>query len=325
MTGILLRLGRATQVRELLDKKGIAPNDPSRFLLLAHQAMAWRDVDLSRAVDFQEQALRAWPRIWLGWSPEVLAWFRRCEQLNLQLLKSRQREKEAGLTNWKNLDALFPGVSFVGPNGEYQAGEIAPRYFDKLPREAGLQVLQLWLWNPEDDRLAWLMAELLNAYGNIEGNIEVADKILQKLGNKGLNDRPELRQHRQVLNVAVEMLREMRRPDTQFRTRAFWMLFPHLDPLAGGAAMAVNLTGPTAAILAEQLPLPAPPAGPEASVPPPFQLQWKQIFVSFVGGWIVCILINLQIREWRRRRPVFSQSEAEPEVAGVPDSTGIRR
>lgn len=314
MTGILLRLGRSTQVRELLEHKSISPDDPNRFLLLLHQAVSWRSVDLSRAINLQEQGLSAWPRVWVGATPDILTWYRRCEQLNLLLWRLRLREMESGNTNWKTVDAIFPGVRFVGPSGEYQAGEIETRSHDKLSPDALFQVLQLWLWYPEDDRLSWLLAEILNANGQVDGNIEIAEKLMKNLGNKGLNDRPDLRNHRHVLAAAVDVLRELRRPENRFRTTVFWAMLPPLNPLCG-IGMGLNWTGPTAAILAESLP-PASSSTSQEQSNPVYQLNWKEIFISFIAGSIFTAFLYLQIREWNRRRRARVSRKQETISAG---------
>jgi hypothetical protein len=81
-----------------------------------------------------------------------------------------------------HLDALFPlfdfenprpkdfePLRFVGDSGKFEVGKIAAAEKAKLPPNAILIVQQLLIWMPDDQRLFWLLGELLNADGNIEG------------------------------------------------------------------------------------------------------------------------------------------------------------
>ena len=58
-------------------------------------------------------------------------------------------------------------VRFVGPSGKYEAGTIAPKQWGEVPSDAIDVVMQLHLWLPFDNRLSWLLGELLNGLGDV--------------------------------------------------------------------------------------------------------------------------------------------------------------
>ena len=57
-------------------------------------------------------------------------------------------------------------ASWVGPSGAYEAGALAADQWPRLPAEAMNLVTQLVLWLPHDNRLYWLLAELVNVNGD---------------------------------------------------------------------------------------------------------------------------------------------------------------
>ncbi|HJT79023.1 MAG TPA: hypothetical protein VJ739_17640, partial [Gemmataceae bacterium] len=223
--------------------------DPGNFLVLANLATANYLVGsgtanpgeklarLQQAVQYQRRVLQAWPRVWAGFTTEELAWFRRAERYYLRLLE--QRWQEARLQEPRaaeGLDPLFPGLRFVGPSGEYEAGELAPEEADALPVERVPLVSQLCLWLPFDNRLYWLLGELLNA----QGNIADAGTVMMELEDaRGFHNR-ELHRHRQVVleaRQAAELLASDRGPVV--KEQLLWLLAPRgatAAPGAGGLA-----------------------------------------------------------------------------------------
>src|SRR5262249_39709650 len=118
------------------------------------------------AIYHQERALAHWPKAHAGWPAEILEFYRDCEQYNLKLLKLRKEKPDENPAT-TSLDPIFPGVRFVNEQGRYAAWGIARKEADKLPKHAGNLVLQLALWQPRDRRLCWLLAEMLNAHGQV--------------------------------------------------------------------------------------------------------------------------------------------------------------
>jgi len=322
MSGCLIRLGRNAKAVELLQgrRNDLAPDDPARFLLLANLATAYHNIGLlPRAIECQEQALAAWPESWPGWPVERNQFHRRNERYYLELLRSRN--KEAG-GKWTTVDNLFPGVTFEGPVGKYEAGAIPPQMFDRLPPDALFTVVQLLVWQPNDDRLLWLLAEILNA----DHQIFPAAAILKDLVfNRGISNVPELTRHRRVLVRATEVLQAFAKADqAEFAgLQLLWAVRPHGGLLSPGIGIAATEgTALQAAVIfqdmvrKEKWPPQIPPivVSPrdDSPNPVPILLNWRQIIVSFIAGILTTILIRLQIIEWRRRSPVQAEFSEPP-------------
>src|SRR5262249_33451320 len=110
----------------------------------------------------------------------------------------------------ETVDALFGRVRFVGPGGEYQPGVIALDQLDELPVESVPVVTQLVLWFPFDNRLYWLLAELLNAHPE-------PDKALTLMKDLSFGRRfntPEFLAHRRVLLEHEEAIKLLGDPKT---------------------------------------------------------------------------------------------------------------
>jgi hypothetical protein len=116
-------------------------------------------------------------------------------------LVSLRRTRKAGL------DPIFASksgvpVHFVGPSGRYEAGKLDPREMEKLPghslKEAILIVEQLLIWMPLDERLYWLLGELVNADGQPEDALEIFTTL-----NKNKFSNPDFDDHRKVLEEYV--------------------------------------------------------------------------------------------------------------------------
>jgi hypothetical protein len=142
-----------------------------------------------------------------------LAWFRRAELYHLKLIEERYREalradprRPASLDN-EVLDAVFPVLAATGRSArEYEPGPLEPERWAELPPDAFALTCQLVIWFPLDDRLYWLLGEVVNAQ---EGDPRVASAIFQELlghraGQTRRYDPRELRRHAQVLRDAAE-------------------------------------------------------------------------------------------------------------------------
>jgi tetratricopeptide (TPR) repeat protein len=163
---------------------------------------------LDRVGDYLIQAISLWPAEWSSLSKEQVRWYRQVEEYQLWLVQLRKVEasRHPPGTRWtpEGVDALFPlkgvirqqePVRFVGDSGSYEAGKIAGFEKQKLPADALAIVQQLMLWFPQDTRLYWLLAEVLNASGEPENALVVMD---QCVGSRSYESQ-ELRDHRRVL------------------------------------------------------------------------------------------------------------------------------
>jgi hypothetical protein len=179
-----------------------AETERGNFLVLANLASAYllkRDYD--PAGYWQQRVVLNFPRKYPGWTAEQLLFYKRAEQFQLKLIKSRAAEspqkRQAG-----GLDNLFQGVRFVGPEGKYLPGETDEKMTALLPPDALPLAEQLLLWMPHDERLLWLFAELVNA----QGDVKLAYQVLNTLKNQSYRDKDFLA-HWDALDAAV-------RPDT---------------------------------------------------------------------------------------------------------------
>jgi hypothetical protein len=301
--------------------------DQGNFLVLLHLASAYHGLDdLGRAREYQQAALAAWPEVWAGWNRLELERARRMERHYLTLLQLREREQRQGQLQWTTTDVLFPGCRFVGPGGKYEAGALALKSVDALPADAFDVVLQLVLWMPFDDRLYWLLGEMLNTRGDVEGALEVFNELISA---RNLSNVPELVQHRRVLLEAVDGWKEWKRAlkeDPGFHQNLFGALqlaaLPALGTPAGVGPASAAAGSAAPPIFAEavartqggapQESSSAAPAAPGSWLP-----NWTHVTVSFVAGALVAALAGLQWREWQRRQQAAAAAERlTPAAAG---------
>jgi hypothetical protein len=299
-----IRMGRDQDAIRVLEA-----GDRKHFLILANLATAYHGIgQFDRAIAYQRQALDAWPAVWAGWTEAQLQHYRRVDRYYLTLLQLRYREQlRAGgrPVRVTTVDELFPKVRFVGPSGQYEAGALAQASRDEVPVDATLIALQLVVWLPFDDRLYWLLGELLNASGNVQYAYDVFDELVYARRV----DTRELAQHRQVLRDAVLAYKAWGEPGT--RLALLWALSP---PAAGSLTQA---GAPFAAQFKPQLAAgPALRPGGDSAVetpppPPPNWLpDWRPLAVGFGAGVVVALLGALQWREWRRKRPAPAPAHA---------------
>lgn len=302
LSAAYLRQGKAEEAASLLEE---VPRAQRNYLVLANLASAHHQAGrLERAVAYQQEVLKAWPAAETRYTAQQLAWLARAEKHYLKLLRQRYQESlRAPSKPWETVDALFPGVQFVGPSGEYEAGQMAVEYRTELPPDAVQLVVQLLLWLPYDDRLYWLLGELLNA----QAEILPAEKVLHELVNARGNSRVrQLREHRKVLVEARQLAEELSKPANV--AMLAWMAAPH-GGLQGPGIGSAAYEGAWAALvsgLPKQLSeldggSSVPPA-PAPSVRPDWLPDWRHLAVGFIAGAIVMLLVQLQWRESRRRR-----------------------
>jgi tetratricopeptide (TPR) repeat protein len=175
LSAYYIRLGREEKARRLLEKTDgdLDDKDPYKFLVLLNLAATYELTPefLERAVETEKQALKLWPKEWKGWSADDLAWYRIAERYYLAFLEARLLEvqRNRGVTPpvIESVAPIFPKARFDEPGREYQAGSFGPETADALPLDAFQVVVQLLLWLPNDTRVRWLCAEVLNGRGNI--------------------------------------------------------------------------------------------------------------------------------------------------------------
>jgi hypothetical protein len=298
----------------------LAPLDtPERrnFLVAANLSMAhFLSKRMERAIDYAEQALKAWPAEWSGWSRLQLSWFYRVEGQYLNLLRLRAREELAqpGKTG-QTLDNLFGGVRFVGPSGQYEAGNLDPRQYARLPADHVQVVQQLLLWIPDDPQLTWLFAEVLNANSAI---VEGADLMSNLSFNLGYRPK-ELTEHLRVLQDArapsVAWMTRVVANDEQYRL--LWMVMPrNAAPGAVPIGNEVVNWGITSGMMRthrpEEPPAPKGPTTPTtATDTPKWMPDVRHVVVSFLAGVAITLLASMQLREMRRRRQATAAAAKE--------------
>jgi tetratricopeptide (TPR) repeat protein len=315
----LLRYEEAARVLETAQAE-----EPGNFMALANLATAQYlagpqdPARLSRAIEYQQQALKAWPSIQAGFTGEELAFNRRAERYFLSLLQLRQQEArlQAGRGD-QAPDDLFH-VRFVGPGGRYEAGMMAPDQMDRLPLESIPLVEQLLLWLPLDNRLYWLLAELRNAKGDVEGASKIMDELVS---NQRRYRPPELWAHRQAVLRAWQDIQKVARvfDGTQgpsVTEQLFWTLAPRGGVGAPGIGAGLHETSWAAALVkidqnnrfAPPNPAPADTAAsaPAAANPPPssasWMPDWRPFLVGLATGVALTLLIGLQVRQNRAAR-----------------------
>jgi tetratricopeptide (TPR) repeat protein len=311
----LLRFEEAVRVLSAAEAQ-----EPDNFMVLGNLATANYLADpqdparLDRAITEEEQALKAWPVVWAGLTADQLAWYRRAERVFLTLLQ--QRRQEVRLQPGRppqTLDDLFH-VRFVGRSGEYEPGTLAADQTDALPIERVPLVSQLLLWLPFDNRLYWLLAELLNSQGDIESAVKIMDVLVATNFNT-----PELWAHRKVLRQALPVAQELggeRGPVT--KEWLLWALAPRQPGLAPGAGPLLHEVGWAAAF--ERLrgtdtlapaPVAASPGGRTATAdtaapadkgqPASWMPDWRPFVVGLATGVVLTVLAGLQFRQSRVR------------------------
>ncbi len=310
--------------------RALAPaeaRDPDNFLVLANLAVAnylvgtsaaspaEKQAGLQQAVQYQRRALKAWP--WNGFTGEQLNFYHRAERYFLRLLEHRWEEArsqdpaaaERGGLGFPSgaaaggLDPLFPGVRFSGPGGDYQAGCVDAETQDHLPLEGIPVVTQLCLWLPFDDRLYWLLAELLNAQGNV---VDAGTVMMELEDARGFHNR-ELHRHRQVVLDARPAALVLSGSDAAVvKEKLLLALAPRgatAAPGAGQLAAEAAWAGALGHLSQGEALAPTAPSGPSdpPSAPVPWLPDWRTFGVGVLTGAAVSALVGLQWRHGRRR------------------------
>ena len=324
LSGYYLRLEQFEKAVSVLNP--VAGTAQADFMVLSNLATANELAGrLERAISYADQALRKWPDLWPGLNRAELYWLGRVERYHLELLKARYVESmrqpgRAGVP--ERPDVLFPRVTFDGSGAAYRAGELDPTQLIELPNDSLLLVQQLLLWNPNDLRLHWQFAELLNAQGGPE-NVMTAYSILKRLADEERYGNKLILAHRQVLKGASEAAVQLSQAlsggtEPNGLVQLLWYAQPRgatLEP--GAAALAAQASWAARALLAKKLRSAGAPAPvenmPGASESARQTGKWlpdlRPVAVGFVAGMLVMLFGILQAREFRRRHASTAATE----------------
>jgi hypothetical protein len=320
-----IRLGENNNAVTILGEAELRKG-PYAFMALANLATANLNLGLyERAEANLAEAIESWPKSWPGWTTQQVEWFRRVERYQLRLVMSRESEARKPGPKREQLDLLFPKVTFQGPGGRYRAGLLDDRQWDQLPADALRIIVQLVYWMPFDNRLYWLLAEVLNANNEPMSAYALMDELT--------NDRSgytadELKAHRQALWEAKGFWDTVRREkDRLLWEKARFALSPlrgMLPPVVGflfeggGWLKAVKVVNenPTQVSL-DSANNPDDAKADDAAESPAesrksfWDFNWQHVAVSFGAGAVIATLLSMQLRELRRRKQA-----TEPAVKG---------
>ncbi|HMP60682.1 MAG TPA: tetratricopeptide repeat protein, partial [Gemmatales bacterium] len=271
---------------------------PRHFAILANLGTVYQlNGMLDAAERLLEQAVGVAPPEWA-----------RFEAFQLRLVQARLHEPRR--TGPIGLDLLFnrsrrePPV-FLDPESPWRVGRLSER--DRLlfpngsPVEAMQIVQQLLLWLPDDGRLLWMYAEMLNAFAQPRPALQAMTLAVDLFRLSA----PELRQRRQILREYLTWAGILDRVGTVADQRIWFAR----TAARASASAAVGL--PLVAI-DDWLPLtkakalidPAALLGKKSEGDPlPAEFDWSKLpWPPIVGGAaVVLMLIFLQMREWWRR------------------------
>ena len=332
LSACLIRLGRYPKAQKVLEEslQRVPADEPYRFLLLLNLAAVYQEDEnlMQRGIQMQREALDSWPKLLLGWNRQESEWFRHIEEYALSLMVIRNREviRQGGRPSREqpSPDKLFPReesdpakkVRFVGTGGEYEAGGIAWKEWDRLPADAEQIVLQLLLWRPHDMRLLWLYGELLNARGMVDWAYYILN-IRLRVNSQWRNR--ELDQHLRVLGPADKVYKVLfagnagSGENRRNQALLLWQLSPRGSSLRPGVGEACYEIGGMAMATYGGVEMGnlAPPAAEVPAVPASMALpDWRHLTVSFVTGMIVSVLGVLQWQQWRRHRSLLVNRES---------------
>lgn len=328
LSACLIRLGRSSKAQELLEAwlRQVPLDSPFRVLLLLNLASACQEDEslLQRGIEMQRQALECWPALLPGWNREEWTWYRHVEEHALELMQLRNRERilrgDRPAREQLAPDKLFPReerdvlkrVQFVGESGEYEAGGIAWKQWERLPTDADAIVQQLLIWRPSDSRLLWLYGELLNARVKVDGAFYVLN---DRVRDQDRWRNRELDRHVRVLSDAQAPYRELFTDSTgsgeNLRKQALllWSLSARGALMAPVIGVAANEIGGVAASTNPAILSVSQKSTDLVSAPRTDPLRmvtalpdWRQLAVSFITGVVVAVLCVLQWQQWRRHR-----------------------
>jgi hypothetical protein len=290
-----------------------------QFMLLANLASAYEQAGmLERALDYRGMALSAWPAMYPGWDTFQVNFYRKAEKYQLTLVQLRLEEARTVPPAERaelRLDNLFPRVRFVGAGGKYEAGGIAAAQWGELPNDATSVVEQMVLWSPFDERLLWLLGELLNANGDVGGSAELLKTLVNRQATSASPADaavkwsspapPELREHYHIVAAEATAREKLGQAlvtlnDPYLNLKLLCAVAPRGLGLGAGDLMqeaswdAIAIAS-APATQAGPAPAPARSAATETWVP-----NWRQLAVGFGAGAVVALLLGMQVRQLGR-------------------------
>jgi len=301
-SAVLLRRGKPEEAVAILAP--LARDHPKNFVVQAQCAMAhfMTKTDLqANALDYMREAMTAWPARWdqvdddqkkflesLGWEEPAFQRNRRFEEHLFRLMKSRAKEERAVKQKKpvaEGVDPIFgpekEPVRFVNEKGEFEVGRIALPESQKMPKDAWDIVEQLLIWMPLDDRLLWLLGEVLNAEAMNETTpdkqnaaIRSAAAVFKQLNNdaftRQIYAKDEIKRRHEALSAAVAKMPPPR----------------HLDPKE------FNFDDDKG----------------DKDLPIANEEWWRRITIAFITGLAVGVFALWQFQEMRRRQTARSMS-----------------
>jgi tetratricopeptide (TPR) repeat protein len=309
-----LRTRKIEEARHILTEA--KKSDPRNFMILANlSAVSELSNDWDRATIDLKEALEAWPDTEPGFDPAQLRFYRRVENYHLVLLQQRSAEsRNPPPPDRITIDHLFPEWERARGEAEYVPGPKSPKEGAELPADAVQIVQQLILWSPHDDRLFWLLGELLNSRGDVKSAAAVIDDLTYGRGFK-----PELvMRHRRILLEAARELDSLNGEKNRgIREQLYWATMPRGLPVPAGVgafaqegacflAIAEANKDPSASAKSpgdsEQASAQDAPSSSGKSAPASWFPDLRAVAVGFAAGVVVTLLAGLQLREIRRRR-----------------------
>lgn len=305
LSACYLRLNRVPEALRLLsagekDHFLIRSNLAAAYFLAGEPAMAMR---------YQVKALEAWPEAFFAWDEGQRQRYRCCELALLRLYSARADEARRGpVRDNLEIDPVFPGVRYVGVSGVFEAGSLAPEMSDRLPVNAVDVLTQLAVWFPTDMRVYWQLGKLLGAVGSVDQARGIAVELVEAGMGRTFKGLPQ--QRRALLDAAgsYKILFDPESSIPRGQLLAALLLLPRplfAPPGVGFAAYAAGSAATVPAVIEASKP-PIPPL-PTEGIPveqssAPAVFNFLHVGLSFGFGFLVAMLLGMQVREWRRRR-----------------------
>jgi hypothetical protein len=299
-SAVLIRRGKADEAAQLLAP--LTEEHPRNFIVYSQCATAHflsSTPDFRpKAKDYMRDSLKLWPQTWkdvdedqkkflesMRWEETAFLRYRRYETYFKRLMENRldeEKQPRKKKATEETVDPIFVGsdnipVRFLNEKGEFEVGRIAEAERKKLPPDYIEAVEQLLIWKPGDDRLLWLLGEVLNASAmdQKEGSarnqaIRNAFEVFKQLRTDVFNGQPI--SARETIRKRYEALEPHVKP-------AFILEDPNLIPVRDAPLEKGN---PTSLLSNE--------------------IWWRALSVGFVTGFAVGMFALWQFQEGRRRR-----------------------
>jgi hypothetical protein len=303
-----LRLNRVSDALLLLGR-----GDKDHFLIRSNLAAAYfLSGEPAMAARYQAKALEVWPEAFFTWDEGQRQRYRACELALLRLYNARAEESRRGpVRDNLEIDPIFPGVRYVGTSGVFEAGSLAPSMSDRLPVNAVDLLTQLVVWFPSDMRLYWQLGQLLGSVGSVEQSALIAVELVESGMGRSFKGLP---QQRRALLDAAGSYKALFDPESSVprgQLLASLLLLPRplfAPPGIGDAAYAAGCAATVPAVIEFSKP-PIPPL-PEEGIQvdlgaAPAVFNFLHLAFSFGFGFLVAMLLGMQVQQWRRRRQQF--------------------